>query len=79
MKELSPRRNLIKSRKDRGMTQDDLAAKANLSRAMLSNIERGYTLPSLSTAYRIARVLKRSIEYLFFEDQAQKMSGDKTA
>ncbi|MCG5251591.1 helix-turn-helix transcriptional regulator [Brevibacillus agri] len=79
MKKLAPRQNLIKSRKDRGMTQDDLAAMANLSRAMLSNIERGYTLPSLPTAYRIAKVLKRSIEYLFFEDNAQKMSEDKSA
>lgn len=79
MKKLSPRQNLIKSRKDRGMTQDDLAAKANLSRAMLSNIERGYTFPSLPTAYRIAKVLKRSIEYLFFENDAHKMNGDKSA
>ncbi|WP_342404248.1 helix-turn-helix transcriptional regulator [Brevibacillus sp. FSL K6-2834] len=79
MKKLSPRKNLIKSRKDHGMTQDDLATRANLSRAMLSNIERGYTLPSLQAAYRISRVLERSIEYLFFECDAHKMNGDKTA
>jgi putative transcriptional regulator len=79
MKKLSPRKNLIKSRKDLGMTQDDLATKANLSRAMLSNIERGYTFPSLSAAYRISKVLNRSIEYLFFESDAHKMSDDKTA
>jgi|UPI00068A5D72 putative transcriptional regulator len=79
MKKLSPRKNLIKSRKDLGMTQDDLATKANLSRAMLSNIERGYTFPSLYAAYRISKVLNRSIEYLFFESDAHKMSDDKTA
>ncbi len=79
MKKLSPRQNLIKSRKDHGMTQDDLAAKASLSRAMLSNIERGYTFPSLLTAYRIAKVLKRSIEYLFFENDVHKTSDDKSA
>ncbi|MFE1631283.1 helix-turn-helix transcriptional regulator [Brevibacillus reuszeri] len=77
MKKLIPRSNLINSRKNIGMTQDDLAAKAKLSRGMLSNIERGYTLPSLPVAYRISRVLKKSIEHLFFEGDAQKMNSIK--
>ncbi|WP_289141483.1 helix-turn-helix transcriptional regulator [uncultured Brevibacillus sp.] len=74
MKKLVPRSNLISSRKNIGMTQDDLAMEAKLSRGMLSNIERGYTLPSLPVAYRISRVLKKSMEYLFFEEDAQKMN-----
>ncbi|MGG1662928.1 helix-turn-helix transcriptional regulator [Brevibacillus sp. NRS-1366] len=74
MKKLVPRINLISSRKNIGMTQDDLAMEAKLSRGMLSNIERGYTLPSLPVAYRISRVLKKSMEYLFFEEDAQKMN-----
>ncbi|WP_199926734.1 helix-turn-helix transcriptional regulator [Brevibacillus brevis] len=74
MKKLIPLNNLINSRKDIGMTQDDLASKAELSRGMLSNIERGYTLPSLPVAYRISKVLKRSIEYLFFDMDAHKTS-----
>lgn len=77
MKQLVPRINLINSRKDIGMTQDDLAAEAKLSRGMLSNIERGYTLPSLPVAYRISRVLKKSMEFLFFDGDAQKMSSAK--
>ncbi|WP_053079605.1 helix-turn-helix transcriptional regulator [Brevibacillus brevis] len=74
VKKLIPRKNLINTRKDVGLTQDDLANKAELSRGMLSNIERGYTLPSLPVAYRISKVLKRSIEYLFFDTNAQKTS-----
>lgn len=79
MKTLIPCKNLISSRLERGLTQDQLAEKAKLSRGMLSNIERGYTLPSLRTAYRLAKVLKRPIEYLFFDNDAQKMNNEQSA
>lgn len=79
MKKLIPCKNLINSRLENGLTQDQLAEKAKLSRGMLSNIERGYTLPSLPAAYRLAKVLKRPIEYLFFGDNAQKMNKNKPA
>lgn len=78
MKELKPLKNLIDTRIGNDLTQEELARKAKLSRGMLSNIERGYTLPSLPVAYRIAKVLKRSIEYLFFGDDARKTSDDKS-
>ncbi|MED4581833.1 helix-turn-helix transcriptional regulator [Brevibacillus choshinensis] len=65
---------LIDARLELGLTQEQLAIKAGLSRAMLSNIERGYTLPSLRVAHRIALVLNYSIEYLFFNKNAHKMN-----
>ncbi|MGK5509447.1 helix-turn-helix transcriptional regulator [Brevibacillus formosus] len=73
---------LIDARLARGFTQEDLAKKVKISRAMLSNIERGYTLPSLKVAFRFAIVLKYPIEYLFFNKNAQKMNvknNSKTA
>jgi putative transcriptional regulator len=78
VKQLDPRKNLIEARKDQNLTQEELAEKAKLSRGMLSNIERGYALPSLPVAYRIAKVLNRPIEYLFFDVDAQKMSKRKS-
>lgn len=74
MKELKPLPNLPKRRKEKGFTQDDLAKKAKLSRQMLSNIERGYSLPSLQVAYRIAKVLDSSMEHLFFNRDVRKMN-----
>jgi putative transcriptional regulator len=75
MKELKPLTNLINARKKFNMVQDDLAKKAKLSRSMLSNIERGYALPSLEVAYRIAKTLNSTIEHIFFDRKAQKMSN----
>lgn len=74
MKELKPLINLSNARKQKDLTQDQLAKKAKLSRQMLSNIERGYSLPSLPVAYRIAKVLGSTMEHIFFNRNAQKMS-----
>ncbi|ERM18994.1 helix-turn-helix transcriptional regulator [Brevibacillus laterosporus] len=79
MKKLIPLENLIRTRLGLNLTQDELAKKADLSRAMLSNIERGYALPSLPVAYRISKVLKKPIEYIFFNDNARKMSRKQSA
>jgi putative transcriptional regulator len=73
-KELKPLPNLIKSRNEKGYTQEQLAKKSKVSRPLLCNIERGYALPSLPVAYRIAKVLKKPIEHLFFNDNVQKLN-----
>ncbi|RAP29110.1 hypothetical protein C2W64_04057 [Brevibacillus laterosporus] len=79
MKKLIPLENLIKTRLGLKLTQGELAKRADLSRAMLSNIERGYALPSLPVAYRISKVLKKPIEYIFFNENARNMSGKRSA
>lgn len=78
LKELIPLKNLILARQEAGLTQGELAKKAKISRSLLSNIERGYAAPSLQTAYRISKVLKKPIDYLFFNENAHKMSIKKT-
>lgn len=73
-KELNPPLNVVKAREEMKLTQDELAKLAGISRTMMCNIERGYTLPSLPVAYRIAKALKKPIEHLFFNSKVQKMN-----
>jgi putative transcriptional regulator len=61
----TPRVKLIKARKDLGMTQEELAKKANISRTYLTNIENGIYTPSLEVAKNIASILDMSIDALF--------------
>jgi transcriptional regulator with XRE-family HTH domain len=51
-------------RRRRGLTLDDLAAAAGVSRATLSNIERGEHSPSLAAATKVARALGVSLAQL---------------
>lgn len=74
IKILKPLVNLIKARNEKGLTQDKLAKKAKVSRPLLCNIERGYALPSLPVAYRIAKALDKPIEHLFFNRVVQKVN-----
>ena len=62
------RTTLIEARKDKGWTQDELASRVNISRAYLTNIERGVYVPSLKVAKRISESLGRSTDFLFFEN-----------
>lgn len=74
MKELKPLVNLVNRRKALSMTQEQLAKKAKISRAMLSNIERGEAGASLQSAYRLARALDTTMEHLFFNQKARIMN-----
>jgi putative transcriptional regulator len=76
MTELRPQTKLTKKRKEKGMTQDQLAKKAKISRPLLSNIERGDAMPSLLAAYRIAKALDSTIDdvFIFFSQKARKTS-----
>lgn len=48
-------------RKAAGLTQDDLAAKANVGRAFLSEVERGLKTPSLETLERLGAALRANV------------------
>ncbi len=47
----------IEARKEKGMTQGDVADKARMTRASYCNIELGKRVPSVKLAKRIATVL----------------------
>jgi len=63
-------RNRIRDyRSDKGLRQEDLGALIGVSRQTINAIEKGKYDPSLPTAFRLAKVLEKSIEELFeFEE-----------
>jgi len=60
-------RRIKQLRKERGMTQEQLALTANIERSYLGAIERGERSPTLDKISSIAKALKVSIEKLFRE------------
>lgn len=57
--------NVRQYRKAEGLTQDDLAEKADLSLDMIGRLERGVTAPSFETIERLAAVLNIPEAVLF--------------
>ena len=53
-------------RKERKLTQTELAARSGISQRYIAFIESGDRTPSLNSALRIADVLGRSVEEIFF-------------
>ena len=54
----------------KGMTQEELAEKAKISRATLSGLESGrVTVTTTKTLARIAEALGESIDSIFFADE----------
>jgi len=51
-------------RKEKGLTQEELAEKAGLHRAYFWDVERGKNI-SIKTAYNIARALRVKLSELF--------------
>jgi DNA-binding XRE family transcriptional regulator len=50
------------ARKEAGMTQTELAEKIGTNKSYISRIEKGITVPSVATFYRIVSALGRSVE-----------------
>lgn len=57
---------LINARKAKGFTQEGLAEVLGYSKAAVSNWENGYSLPSLTDAFKVAAILEKDIKDLFF-------------
>ena len=52
----------------RDRSQAELAGRVNVSRQTINQIERGKHDPSLSLAFKIARLFGKSVEEIFEED-----------
>ncbi|OXM84581.1 helix-turn-helix transcriptional regulator [Paenibacillus rigui] len=63
---------LINTRKNKGLTQEELAAFAGITRAYLANIERGEHAPSLKVAQKLAGILEKDTDELFFDINVRK-------
>jgi len=58
-------RNLQLSRRDAGLSQDDLAERADMHRTEVSHIERGVRLPRADTLWQIAQCIGVDLGPLF--------------
>lgn len=54
-------------RKEKNMTQEQLAKESDISRKYLSNVENQLAVPSVSVAFRISNALGVDIEKVFFD------------
>ena len=64
--------NLIKYRKIKGYTQDDLAEKMGVSRQSVSKWENGESMPEVSKIVKIADYLEVSMDELFGREKIVK-------
>jgi transcriptional regulator with XRE-family HTH domain len=56
--------NLQKLRRERGLSQEELADRANIHQTYLSGVERGKRNPTITVLQRIAEALGADIEDL---------------
>ncbi len=57
--------NVRKVRKQEGISQEELANKAEVERSYMGGIERGEKNPTLKKLYQISKALRVSIKKLF--------------
>jgi DNA-binding XRE family transcriptional regulator len=55
---------LLDTRKEARLTQAELAKRIGVNKSYISRIEKGITVPSVATFYRIAAALGRSVELI---------------
>jgi putative transcriptional regulator len=67
-------------RAEREWTQAELAAHAEVSRACINAIETGRYDPSLSLAFKIARIFGKNVEeiFLYQSNETQKPADPET-
>ncbi|MDR1091846.1 MAG: helix-turn-helix domain-containing protein [Prevotella sp.] len=53
---------LLEARKEARLTQTELAKRIGVDKSYISRIEKGITVPSVATFYRIVAALGRSVE-----------------
>ncbi len=58
--------SIKKLRKEKGMTQDELAAKLMVTRQAVSNWEMGKTQPDVETLTRLAEIFGVSVERIIY-------------
>lgn len=58
-------------RKERGVTQEELADALEVSRQTISSIENGRYNPSIVLAFKIARFFQTAIEQIFIYDERE--------
>jgi len=67
---------LSQARKARGLSQQELGAKAGLSKRMVSRYEGDFTGPPMETLTRLARALNVTVSYLLGESTQKAIKDD---
>jgi transcriptional regulator with XRE-family HTH domain len=67
-------RNAARIRKEKGLTQEQLAERCGLSQQYLSGLERGRRNPTIVTLYEIASAL--GVSHVDLVSPNQALSGD---
>lgn len=55
---------LLDARKNAGLTQAELAARIGADKGYISRVERGLTVPSVATLYKIAAAMGLTVELI---------------
>ena len=64
-------KNIKKTREEKGLSQEQLAERLNMTRQAVSNWERGKTEPDIETLQRLSEVLEVSVEELIYGEKAK--------
>lgn len=64
--------NLIRARKSKGLTQEELAIKLDYTKSTISNWENGYSNPKIEDAFKVSEILGTDIKTLFLNQQVQE-------
>lgn len=60
---------LIECRKNKGITQADLAEQLGLKPTTVASWEQGKSLPNIQTLYRLAQYYHKTIGYMYGEEK----------
>jgi putative transcriptional regulator len=63
---------LVKARKAKKLTQEQLADLLDCKKTTISNWENGYSKPTLNDAYKVSQILETDMNILFFGDVVQE-------
>jgi putative transcriptional regulator len=69
--------HLRRHREERGLTQEDLAERAGVTRQTIISIERGRYSPSIELALRLARLFGVPVEGLFELDEPARSRKER--
>ena len=59
------RRNLIELRKEKGLSQTDVAQLVGKSKNAVGSWEQGLSLPDIETLYRLAVYYQKSLDFMY--------------
>ncbi|HOQ10280.1 MAG TPA: helix-turn-helix transcriptional regulator [Syntrophomonadaceae bacterium] len=66
------RNRLREMREKYGLTQEEVAAHAGVSRQTIISLEKGKYNPSITLAYRLSKLFNMTIEELFLLDEGSR-------